>query len=149
MKNARSNSSFLISDNARDYLGIGGRIVAVVVRGQFAVEEHVAAHAEHAVLRAPAVVECEPAVLAGLTRAVPALSFEYLPRALDQVRACITRLSALGTYRYNWSPGETFSLAAASWLSGKELLGELGTPRARQRSGDVYARLSPSASPGV
>lgn len=91
----------------------------------------------------------EPAVLAGLTRAVPALSFEYLPRALDQVRACITRLSALGTYRYNWSPGETFSLAAASWLSGKELLGELGTPRARQRSGDVYARLSPSASPGV
>ena len=34
----------------------------------------------------------EPDVLAGLTQAVPALSFEYLPRALDHVQLCLVRL---------------------------------------------------------
>ena len=43
----------------------------------------------------------EAAVLAGLTLAVPALSFEYLPRGLDEVQACVTRLTALGPYRFN------------------------------------------------
>jgi FkbM family methyltransferase len=83
----------------------------------------------------------EPSVLKGLSRPVSAFSFEYLPHALDHVQACISRLASLGPYRYNWSPGETFNLAAATWLSGDELLAELETPRARQRSGDVYARL--------
>ena len=40
----------------------------------------------------------EPAVLAGLGRALPALSFRYLPRALDDVQACLARLLALEPY---------------------------------------------------
>ena len=44
----------------------------------------------------------EAAVLAGLSLAVPALSFEYLPRALDNVQTCLARLAALGPYRFNW-----------------------------------------------
>ena len=84
----------------------------------------------------------EPAVLTGLTRAVPALSFEYVPSAPGEVRACVERVSALGSYLFNWSVGESFKLESETWLSGDELMAALETPRGRQRSGDVYARLS-------
>jgi FkbM family methyltransferase len=83
----------------------------------------------------------EPEVLAGLTRAVPALSFEYVPSAPGEVRACVDRMSALGDYLFNWSVGESFKLESRTWLSGDELMAALETPRGRLRSGDVYARL--------
>lgn len=83
----------------------------------------------------------EPAVLAGLTRQVPALSFEYLPRALDHVQTCIARLSTLGRYRFNWSPGETYRLASSNWMDDRELLTSLRAPDAQRRPGDVYAQL--------
>jgi len=82
----------------------------------------------------------EPAALAGLSRPVPAVAFEYLPRALDRVDACVDRLRALGHYVYNWSPGESYRFASESWLEGPALLESLGSERAQQRSGDVYAR---------
>jgi FkbM family methyltransferase len=84
----------------------------------------------------------EPAVLAGLGRPVPALSFEYLPRALQEVQACLTRLITLGPYQFNWSVGESHQLASDRWLDASELLASLGTPATHQRSGDVYARLT-------
>ena len=84
----------------------------------------------------------EPAVFAGLTRALPALSFEYLPRALDQVDTCVRRLGVLGRYRFNWSIGESSRLESDDWLDGDELVATLRTPRAQRRPGDVYARLS-------
>ena len=94
----------------------------------------------------------EPGVLAGLTQAVPALSFEYVRGAIDEVRECLRRLGALGPYRFNWSAGESFRLESASWLTGDELLASLDTQRARRESGDVYARLTdvnPPAGRGV
>ncbi len=46
----------------------------------------------------------EPAVLDGLTMPVPALSFEYLPGAIDEVRACVDRLWVLsGESRYEFN----------------------------------------------
>jgi FkbM family methyltransferase len=84
----------------------------------------------------------EPAVLAGLTQTVPALSFEYVPGAIDEVRACISRLNALGPYLFNWSAGESFRLTSSLWLSGEELLASLEAPHGQRRSGDVYARLN-------
>jgi len=86
----------------------------------------------------------EPAVFAGLGRSVPALSFEYLPRALQEVQGCLTRLTALGRYEFNWSIGESNQLASARWLDASELLATLRTPAAQQRPGDVYARLKPA-----
>ena len=83
----------------------------------------------------------EPDVLAGLGRPLAGLSFEYLPGAFSAVRACVERLAALGTYRYNWSPGESFELASGEWLSGDRLEAALSTDRAQRASGDVYARL--------
>jgi FkbM family methyltransferase len=84
----------------------------------------------------------EPAVLAGLGRQVPALSFEYLPRALQEVQICLTRLNALGPYQFNWSVGESNRLASDRWLDASELLAMLRTPAAHRRPGDVYARLT-------
>ena len=83
----------------------------------------------------------EPAVLAGLGRPVPALSFEYLPRALLEVQLCLTRLMALGPYQFNWSVGESSQLASDRWLDASELLAMLRTPGGQRRPGDVYARL--------
>ena len=83
----------------------------------------------------------EPAVLDGLTMAVPALSFEYLPGAIDEVRACVDRLWVLSgesRYEFNWSVGESYELASPEWLDGDGIVTALGTSA---RSGDVYARL--------
>ncbi len=84
----------------------------------------------------------EPDVLAGLTTAVPALAFEYLPRALEHAAACVGRLATLGAYAFNWSVAETYSWQSSEWLSGGDLLASLRAPAARRRSGDVYARLN-------
>ena len=88
----------------------------------------------------------EPAALAGLTRPVPALAFEYLPRALDRVAVCVDRLRQLDRYVYNWSPGESYRFAAEAWMEGPALLDALNSPRGQRRSGDVYARRMPATS---
>jgi FkbM family methyltransferase len=85
----------------------------------------------------------EPAVLAGLSQPVQAVSFEYLPRALDYAQRCATRLTALGPYTFNWSLGESSRLAEDRWLTAAELMAVLKTPAAQRRPGDVYARLAP------
>ena len=72
----------------------------------------------------------------------PALAFEYLPRALGNVEACVDRLRALGHYVYNWSPGESYRFASDAWLEGPALLDALRGADAQRRSGDVYARLA-------
>ena len=83
----------------------------------------------------------EPLVLAGLSQGVKVLSFEYLPNALSYVWACLARLNTLGPYLFNWSPGESYKLAADPWMTSKELTIALESTSARNRSGDVYARL--------
>jgi FkbM family methyltransferase len=95
---------------------------------------------------APAFVKidvegAESAVLAGLSSPVPSLSFEYLPGALDEVERAVARLGQLGPYRFNWSPGETYQLAAADWCDAPALLAALRLPANQRRSGDVYAWL--------
>ena len=94
----------------------------------------------------------EPAVLDGLTMPVAALSFEYLPGAIGEVRACVDRLASLAAaapqarlkgcgYEYNWSVGESYELASASWLDADALVAALQALGPTARSGDVYARL--------
>lgn len=83
----------------------------------------------------------EPSVLAGLTRPVRTVSFEYLPGALEQVEECAAALTALGAYEFNWSAGETFVLASSRWVTAANLIAALRTPTAQRGSGDVYARL--------
>ncbi len=89
-------------------------------------------------------IDCEgseAAILEGLTQAIPAVSFEYLPWTPDEAEACVLRLTTLGSYQFNWSVGETFQLASSVWLSGREVLAALRTPEGQRRAGDVYARI--------
>jgi FkbM family methyltransferase len=89
-------------------------------------------------------IDCEgseAAILQGLSLAVPALSFEYLPRAMQEADACLTLLAALGPYEFNWSIGESSRLASERWLDAAEIAGALRTAPAQRRPGDVYARL--------
>ena len=88
----------------------------------------------------------EPAALAGLNRPVPAVAFEYLPRALDRVAACVDRLSHLDRYVYNWSQGESYRFISKAWMERAALLDALGSPEGQRRSGDVYARRMPATS---
>lgn len=85
----------------------------------------------------------ESEVLRGLTRAVPALSFEYTQERFEDVRVCLDWLSGLGPYRFNFSAGESLSLAVESWLDNDQLVAALADHLARggARSGDIYARV--------
>jgi hypothetical protein len=88
----------------------------------------------------------EPAVLAGLSRPVRALSFEYLPGVIDEVRTCVDRLGQLARddsrYEFNWSVGEGYELASREWLDGPALVSSLAAIDPAGRAGDVYARRS-------
>jgi len=91
----------------------------------------------------------EPAVLAGLERPIPALSFEFLPASIDGALACIARLEELGSYEYNYSMVETARLREERWLTAEEIRRILRGMPETGPSGDVYARLrAPARSPG-
>lgn len=83
----------------------------------------------------------ERAVLEGLSRPLPCLSFEYIPAALAEARACVARLEALARYRYNWAAGESHRLQSDTWLDAATLLARLDGIAADGNSGDIYARL--------
>lgn len=82
----------------------------------------------------------EAAALAGLSAPVRTISFEFLPEALDAVRACGVRLTALGPYRFNWTPAESHLLASDAWLTLEQVIARLA---GQDRHGDVYATLEP------
>jgi FkbM family methyltransferase len=81
-------------------------------------------------------------VLRGLSSPIPALSFEYIPAALDVALGCIDRLQALGDYRFNPVPGEAHRLQAGRWLTPNEMRQFLQQLTPQDGSGDIYAVLS-------
>jgi hypothetical protein len=81
-------------------------------------------------------------VLTGLTQAVRALSFEYLPPAHEAALSTLDLVGRIGRYEYNYSPIETMRLASPSWLDAASMVRLLDRFRPLGRSGDVYARLS-------
>ncbi|MCZ8130070.1 MAG: FkbM family methyltransferase [Steroidobacteraceae bacterium] len=81
----------------------------------------------------------EAEALAGLDRAVRALSFEYVAATPELTEACLARLAALGDYRYAWSEAESHVLSP-EWLDAAALRRRLLGRREGGASGDVYAR---------
>jgi FkbM family methyltransferase len=77
--------------------------------------------------------------LRGLSQAIPALSFEYIPVAAGRAIACVERTSALGDYRYRYSRVETHRWAEAGWLEPAAMIKILRALPSDDRSGDVYA----------
>jgi FkbM family methyltransferase len=84
-------------------------------------------------------------VLAGLSQALPALSFEFLPQGLQAAYDCLDRLESLGSqraYEYNVSMVETLRFVFEPWVDAATVRSFISGPGPGGRSGDVYARLS-------
>jgi len=84
----------------------------------------------------------EHEALLGLSKAVAALSFEFTTIQRDVARRCLSRLAALGDYRFNVALGESHALDFADWLSAQEMDRHLASLPHEANSGDVYGWLS-------
>ncbi len=87
----------------------------------------------------------ELAVLEGLSQALPALSFEYNPAVPQIALDCISRLTALGDYEFNWTVRELPRFRSRAWLDPDSMRAELRALPLEARTGDVYARLASKA----
>jgi FkbM family methyltransferase len=85
--------------------------------------------------------------LDGLSFAVPALSFEYNPTVPEMALACISRLTALGEYEFNWTVREIPRFRSRAWLDPDSMGDKLRILPLEARTGDVYARLASGAWP--
>ena len=83
----------------------------------------------------------EAEALAGLTRPVPALSFEFTTIAREVAAACVARCRALGYTRFNAALGESQSFVHPSWRSSQEIAAWLESLPDAANSGDIYALL--------
>jgi membrane glycosyltransferase len=83
----------------------------------------------------------EAEALAGLTQAVPALSFEFTTLARDVAADCIECCRALGYARFNAALGESQTFVHSGWRSGEEIAAWLESLPDAANSGDVYALL--------
>jgi FkbM family methyltransferase len=83
----------------------------------------------------------ESEVLAGLTTALRALSFQFVASQIDLAVSCVRQLAELGAYRFNVVLGEGREFELAQWVGPEELVTWLVEGAAGASSGDVYARL--------
>ncbi len=83
----------------------------------------------------------EGEALAGLSRPLPALSFEFIPPAKQDALACLARLQQLGRYEFNWSLGEQHHWQSPHWLEHDQMAHYLAGLAVDDPSGDIYARL--------
>lgn len=82
----------------------------------------------------------EASVLAGLSRPLPALSFEFTTIQRGVVRDCLAELARLGDYAFDFALGESQTLTG-TWQDADNLLAAIDALPAHANSGDVYARL--------
>jgi len=80
----------------------------------------------------------EGEALAGMTRPVEVVSFEFTTIQRDVAQSCIARCAALGFQRYNAALGE--SQALGDWRSAEDIARWLSELPHAANSGDIYAR---------
>ncbi|HEX5957085.1 MAG TPA: FkbM family methyltransferase [Hyphomicrobiaceae bacterium] len=83
----------------------------------------------------------EEAVLAGLSRPLPALSFEFTTIQRDIALRCLERLAALGAYGFDIALGESHALTFGRWISQTEMAAHIAELPHVANSGDVYCRV--------
>lgn len=83
----------------------------------------------------------EDEVLAGLTQAISAVSFEFTTIGRAVATRCIDRLSTLGAYGFDFALGESQQPTFGRWISAAEMSYHLINLPHEANSGDVYAVL--------
>lgn len=83
----------------------------------------------------------EAHVLAGLTYALPAISFEFTTIQRDVAEACLALLETLGPYRFNLALGESQRLDFAEPVDSETMGAYIRSLPHGANSGDVYAIL--------
>lgn len=79
-------------------------------------------------------------VLRGLCRPPDAVSFEFVKEFFDAAIACIQRLSGLATYAFNYTNGESMTLALPKWITAEDMQYALRGLPSGPLYGDVYSR---------
>ncbi|KRE02243.1 methyltransferase FkbM [Bosea sp. Root381] len=100
----------------------------------------IARHGQPALLKID-VEGFEAHVLAGLTRAVPVISFEFTTIQRDVAEACLALLETLGSYRFNVALGESQRLEFDAPVMAEAMGNYLRELPHAANSGDVYAIL--------
>jgi FkbM family methyltransferase len=103
----------------------------------------IAAHGEPAFAKID-VEGFEAAVLAGLSRPLRALSFEFTTIQRDVAHDCLARLAALGYGAFNACLGEGMEFAHAEPLDAAAMGAWIAALPHAANSGDVYASLDPA-----
>ena len=85
----------------------------------------------------------EDSVLAGLTRRLPGLSFEFTTIQRDVAFRCLDRLASLGPYAFDVALGESQVLSFGRWISKADMAAHIAALPHEANSGDVYCVLQP------
>ena len=83
----------------------------------------------------------EADVLTGMSKPVPALSFEFTTIQRDVAHACLDRLSNLGPYRFDVALGESQLFELGRWVDANAIRRAIDALPHSANSGDVYAKL--------
>jgi FkbM family methyltransferase len=84
----------------------------------------------------------EDEVLAGLSRPLPALSFEFTTIRRQVAVRCLERLATLGRYGFDMSLGERHRLTYGRWVPATEMADHIHALPHSANSGDIYCRSS-------
>ena len=82
----------------------------------------------------------EAEAIAGLTRPLPALSFEFTTIQRDKAFKALSSLVRLGEYVFNVSIGEHHAFELPAWMSAESLAAFVREAPEEMNSGDIYAR---------
>ncbi len=88
----------------------------------------------------------EAEALAGLSRPVPALSFEFTTIQREIGHAALLRCAALGFTQFKAALGESQQFVQADWLDADQMERWISALPFEANSGDVYARFSAAES---
>jgi FkbM family methyltransferase len=83
----------------------------------------------------------EASVLGGLSRPLPALSFEFTTIQREVGLVCLDRLASLGAYGFDVALGESQALTFGRWVSGPDMAAHIAALPHEANSGDVYCAL--------
>jgi hypothetical protein len=82
-------------------------------------------------------------VLAGLSRTLPALSFEFTTIERAVAQRCLDRVATLGFAYFDVSTGETMKLELDEWVSAQAMAAHLRALPHEANSGDIYCLSAP------